>query len=273
MKRKSILCGGIFLIIFYSLAFIASVALGAGSAIYFFVNDTIQIVNSLLLPIIQPFLKIGQIALLIIVGAAIVFSLLMLIGSSRFIKHSFSSVEVYSKKKKLLIFFFVLGAVLFAGFCYLLVSSMMGGNFMKNIIVNGLLIFAVLVHLVSLLLIFLGLYKYKGAVTYVAPTEANPEQEQTAQATEEMVKPTKPAIYTSGLDPDEEQKPTLVRPTTPNPAVAPKAAPVQARGVEGDNTRKLIEAIGVLDQKRKEGSITMEEYTRLRAQMIRRLTK
>ena len=273
MKRRTILCGGVFLIIFYSLAFIASVAVGAASAIYFFVNDTIQIVNDLLLPIIYPFIKMGQIVLLVGIGVLIVLTLLMLVGSSRFIKHSYSSVEVYSKKKKLLVFFFVLGFIIFGGLCYLLATSLMAGDIMKNIIVNGLLAFAVVVNLLSLLLIFLGLLKYKGSVSYVAPTEAATEQEQpTQQVAEQIVKPVKPAIYTSGLDPDEEPRPTAVKPVTSTPT-APKAAPVQARGVEGDNTRKLIEAIGVLDQKRKEGSISMEEYTRLRAQMIRRLTK
>ena len=271
MKRKTILCGGVFLIILYSLAFIASVALTAASVIYFFVNDTIQIVNDLLLPIIKPFLGYGEIVMLVAMGVLVLVTMLMLIGSSRFIKHSYSSAEVYGKKKKMLIFYFILAFLLFAGLCALLVLTLMSGaDFMENILANGVLIFAIFVHLVSLILIFAGLKKYKASVTYVAPTEAN-AQEQQPQAAEEIVAPTKPAIYTSGLDPDEERKP-VAKPVA-TPAATQAKEPVQAKGIESDNTKKLIEAIGILDQKRKDGSISMEEYTRLRAQMIKKFVK
>ena len=74
-----------------------------------------------------------------------------------------------------------------------------------------------------------------------------------------------PPIYTANLDGNnntevkkEEKQKTVEQPKPELESMA---------------TKRLIESIGKLDQMRKDGSISQEEYTKLRSQMIKKYVK
>lgn len=265
MKRKSLLLGGVFLTIFYSLTLVLSLLLTALCVVFFFVSDTIQIVNDLLLPIIDPFIHLDTIIIIAIMAALVIVSIVMIIGSSRFIKHAYSPVQTFSKKKKILIIFFILNIVMFAGVVYLLVTNIMSQPITDDIIKNGVLIGFTLIQVISIICCLTGLFKYKATLSYN-------EKEQTQTLAEAEVEQTEsPAIYTDGLDPDEKQKPVVQQPVEAEQKPQEQQTPPPT--AEKPSTKKLIEGITKLDQMRKEGSISVQEYTKLRSEMIKKFVK
>ena len=265
MKRKSILVAGIFLTILYSLCVIASVALTAAAVVYFFVNNSIQLLNKIFLTAISPLTALGldKIYILVVIGGLLVLSIFMLIAATRFIKHGTSSVESYSKRKGLLVFFTVFVFLVFVATCFVPVNNLLlikfkVTNFVvisSNLYVNIAFGAVSFLHLISFVLLFHGLVKHK-RVGAGASTSSDGGKKQ---------KRRRNSVYTSGLDTDDEQfaKTTFVQ-------VDQGSAPIK---LESDSTKKLVEGIAKLDKMRKDGQIYAAEYTKLRGQMIKKYVK
>ena len=285
MRRKSLLVTGMLLSIIYAICFTLSFAIGMISIIYFFVSDTIQIINDILLPIINPFMSYGKNIMLFIVALLIVYSLFLLICSTRFIKYYNSTQSKYNKKRGLLIFNLVFFILTFAMFCYLLMLTIFNNTFTSNLIYSICLIVVLVVHIIAIVFAIYGLINYPK--TYEEPVmiksnnvetdqniddeieESPVESNQNYESNQTVQQPAIPPIYTAGLDGENDikekqqsenvsQKPSIQKPE---------------KEMESLSTKKLIEAIGKLDQMRKDGEISTEEYTKLRTKMIKRFTK
>ena len=266
MKRKSILVAGVFLTIIYSLCVIASVALAAAAVVYFFVNNSIELLNNIFLTAISPLTALGlqKTYILVVIGGLLVLSVFMLIAGTRFIKHGTSAVEVYSKRKGLLVFFAIFVFILFVATCFVPVNNLLLTKFNitnfivvhSNLYVNiGFGAFSFL-HLLSFVLLFYGLVKHKKVATTAGASYNDGGKKQ---------KRKRNSVYTSGLDTDDEQfaKTTFVQ-------VDQGSAPIK---LESDSTKKLVEGIAKLDKMRKDGQISAAEYTKLRSQMIKKYVK
>ena len=107
MKRKSILTGAVLLSIIYSFAVVGTIVLGAASVIYFFVGQSIQVINDLFLPLISPFLIFGKIWMLVFIVLTILGAIFMLVLSTRFMKYSGIGNDIFQKKKSLMIFYLI----------------------------------------------------------------------------------------------------------------------------------------------------------------------
>ena len=115
-----------------------------------------------------------------------------------------------------------------------------------------------------LLFILYALIKYKKPVN---PLTATVNSIPSLDSEEKVIMSnTTSSIYTAGLEEnklgflDEEEKVTTV-------------VKKPSQNYETETTQKLVEGIGKLDQMRKEGSITTQEYTKLRNQMIKKFVK
>ena len=296
MKRNSLLTAGIILSIIYSLCFVACLCVGVFSVIYFFVSDSITLVNDLLLPIINPFMPYGKTVMLVFVALVIAYCLFMLIAATRYIKYFNATNSIYNKKRSLLIFNLVFFVITFGIFAYLLALNIFTSNFADNIIYNVCLIFIVIAHIIAIVFATIGISKYPK--TYEEPavdiqvqenTElTDDEQEsdisqmlnndtnQNAQPTKQnkatlLQTPNIKPIYTAGLDGDVEDK--IEKKLREANELGQKQVKKPEKDMESMTTKKLIETIGKLDEMRKNGEISMEEYTKLRSKAIQKFAK
>ena len=296
MKRNSLLTAGIILSIIYSLCFVACLCVGVFSVIYFFVSDSITLVNDLLLPIINPFMPYGKTVMLVFVALVIAYCLFMLIAATRYIKYFNATNSIYNKKRSLLIFNLVFFVITFGIFAYLLALNIFTSNFADNIIYNVCLIFIVIAHIIAIVFATIGISKYPK--TYEEPavdiqvqenTElTDDEQEsdisqmlnndtnQNAQPTKQnkatlLQTPNIKPIYTAGLDGDVEDK--IEKELREANELGQKQVKKPEKDMESMTTKKLIETIGKLDEMRKNGEISMEEYTKLRSKAIQKFAK
>lgn len=296
MKRNSLLTAGIILSIIYSLCFVACLCVGVFSVIYFFVSDSITLINDLLLPIINPFMPYGKTVMLVFVALVIAYCLFMLIASTRYTKYFNATNSIYNKKRSLLIFNLVFFVITFGIFTYLLASNIFTSNFTDNIIYNVCLIFIVIAHIIAIVFATIGISKYPK--TYEEPAADIQVQENTELTDDEQesdisqmlnndtnqnAQPTKQnkatllqtpnikPIYTAGLDGDVEDK--IEKELREANELGQKQVKKPEKDMESMTTKKLIETIGKLDEMRKNGEISMEEYTKLRSKAIQKFAK
>ena len=78
-------------------------------------------------------------------------------------------------------------------------------------------------------------------------------------------------IYTAGLDGDVENK--IEKELREANELGQKQVKKPEKDMESMTTKKLIETIGKLDEMRKNGEISMEEYTKLRSKAIQKFAK
>ena len=254
MKRKSILTGAVLLSIIYSFAVVGTIVLGAASVIYFFVGQSIQVINDLFLPLISPFLIFGKIWMLVFIVLTILGAIFMLVLSTRFMKYSGIGNDIFQKKKSLMIFYLICLILAIGGYAYWLVNNIISSGFTANIVVNVTLTVVLVIHVLSFILFSYGISKE------ISPIIAQESEKEISVVKTEQ----RPAIYTAGLDEIvEEQK----------QEEDVKEVKTVKHLEESASSKKLVESIGKLDQMRKEGAISAQEYTKLRGQLIRKFIK
>ena len=91
------------------------------------------------------------------------------------------------------------------------------------------------------------------------------EEDNTPQ---EIQIPSRPPIYTAGLDEDDDEIQTF-----DNPPITEKPAKKVRPLPESNTTKQVINGISKLDAMRKSGQISATQYTKLRNKLIRKLTK
>lgn len=271
MKRTSLLTGGTLLSIVYALCFVISIALGVTCAIYFFISDSIQMLNEILLPIIDPFLTYGENIMMIMAGGVILYSLILLIMSSRYIKYSFAGQTRYNQRRGMLVFNLVFFVLTFGAFVYLFVYRLL--NIVFDIILDVTLIVFILLQLLGIIFTVVGLVKYpktQEVLAVVNVSEEMDKEQDKREVVQEIKEPEDSSqfqpIYTEGLDGESEQVKT-------SESKDEKNTKKQLVEMESMTTKKLIEAIGKLDQMRKDGNISTQEYTKLRGKLIKKFTK
>lgn len=251
MRRKSILTGGVILSIIYALSLVASIGLVFSGALYFFAGETFQLISDLCLPLLSPFMLWGDTIMLVLVALVLVAVIMLLIASTRFIKYSGATKEQFLKKKSLLSFNVVLVIIVLGFIAYLLTDHILNVGFNGGLLYPIVLIALALFHILSIIFIIVGLSKERPEVT----ASQKIEEHQTSSS--------QPAIYTADLDDEPEQKKEEIEEV--------KKAPAPLKPSE--SSAKLVDAIGKLDQMRKEGAITQQEYIRLRQEMIKKFIK
>ena len=276
MKRKSLLAGGTLLSIVYALCFVVSIALGVTCAIYFFVSDSIQMLNDILLPIIDPFMSFGENIMMIMAGGLVLYCLMMLIMGTRYIKYAFASQTKYNRKRGMLVFNLIFFILTFGAFTYLLVYRLI--NIVFDLVLDITLIVFISLQLLGIIFAIVGLVKNPKTQEAPAIEQVNEEvekiQDKKVQDKNEVVQEIKEPeesshfqpIYTEGLDGESEKVNTKEQ-------KAEKTTQKQSTEMESMTTKKLIESIGKLDQMRKDGEISTQEYTKLRGKLIKKFTK
>ena len=264
MKRKSILTGGILLSIVYSLMVVGTVALGLTSIVYFFVGESVQLINDLFLPIIKPYLIYGKGVMLIFVALTIFVSIFLVTASTRFMKYSSANSDLFEKKKNLLLFYLVCIILAFGVFCFLLINNITIYGFTSKLLFNILLCITIIIHIISCVMIILG-------ISHEPSPVSNKSSQLTSYDSMESIKPSKPAIYTAGLE--EETAETKKEINVTKEIKQDKEINQPEKIEESESSKKLIEGISKLDKMRQEGAISPEEYTRLRMQMIKKYVK
>lgn len=260
MKRRPILISGIFLSIIYALGVVGTIALGIAGVIYYFMGETIQIIKDLFVPLLKPFISMGNIYMLVFIGLIIIAAIFMVVVATRFMKYSGATKEQFAKKKGLLIFNDICVLIATAGYSYWLASNLLASAFTTKLVVNIVLCSLIFIHFLSAILIIVGIAKEK------APIVDTPIQTQQGQETPTVATTleTRPAIYTAGLDIEYKVEDVQKEKETKKQ---------ESKVVENVSSQKLIEGIAKLDQMRKEGAISAQEYTRLRGQMIKKFVK
>ncbi len=271
MKRKSLLACGALLSIVYSLCFVVSIALGVACAIYFFVSDSIQMLNDILLPIIDPFLSFGENIMMLMAGGLVLYCLMMLIMGTRYIKYAFAGQTKYNRKHGMLVFNLIFFILTFGAFTYLLVYRLL--NIVFDIVLDVTLIVFILLQLLGIIFAIVGLVKNpktQEMMVVEKTSEVVEKVQDEKEAVQEIKEPQESShfqpIYTEGLDGESEQ--VKIAETSKE-----KGTKNQQTEMESMTTKKLIEAIGKLDQMRKDGDISTQEYTKLRGKLIKKFTK
>ena len=126
---------------------------------------------------------------------------------------------------------------------------MKSGSFNDYLILNAILIALAAVHIIFIIVMSVEVASV--SAIKVAKVNTQPAEEHTER----------PAIYTDGLDEEEkeEKKPEEEKTEEKKPTLE-----------ESELSKKLVENIGRLDKLRKDGQISTAEYTKLRAQIIRK---
>lgn len=243
MKRKSLRFAGITLAVYHSIAVMFSIALAFACMVLVFTIESIEspVVNDLLLPILEPIWALGKTLFIFIAIFSVIWSILLLVGSTRVIRYSSETVENFAKKKGRLIFFTVCFFLTLAVLIYNLIVTFSIGN----------LIFTIL-YLIPLIFLLVGLISNTGYIETKSEVQTVVEQQESIR----------PAIYTAGLD---EEKQEIVSSENETQKEAKRVEKVESK-----TSQKLVESIGKLDQMRKEGTISTPEYTKLRSQMIKK---
>ena len=216
--------------------------------------DTVDIANDLLSAIIAPF-QIGDntISLIFVAGLIVAF-IYLLIASTRISKYSKYNQALFNSKKGFAITFLISFVIAIAGYAFWLAKNINGG-FDTYFPLNLVLIITICVHAISVLLITIDYIK-----------EFASKKARHSVLTTDPMASARPSIYTAGLDEDQEPEEETKKETN-------EAEIKKEELKESDLQKKIIEKINKLDQMRKEGSISTTEYTKLRSQLIKNLTK
>mgnify|MGYP002798018730 FL=1 len=253
MKRKAMLSGALILSVLYSFMLVGTIILAVSAVVYYFMGQSVQIINDLFLPLLNPFLVMGKVWMLVFVFLTIIACVFMLVLSTRFIKYSSAEKDMFLRKKSMMIFYLICLILAMGGYSYWFAYNLSKFTFNAKTLVNVVLIIIIALHLISAILICISMGKeltfsnQQITVQPVAPQSQN-----------------RPAIYTAGLEEQvEEQVETKTQETKKSPQHLEESL----------SSKKLIESIGKLEQMRKEGSISAVEYTQLRGQLIKKFTK
>lgn len=259
MKRKTFLASGLMLSIFYALALVATIAMFAGSAILYFAADSFASIESIISQILGPLFELGALILLIVSAVALLLAILLLIASTRFIKYSKATADVFARKKGLLVFYLILVILATAGYIYVLVNDILTNGLLGiNLVTQVAYAVIAFVHLLSVLLLIIGFAKNRKHTAAMpdAPVSENYDVEHPAIYTSDLEdKPEKPAPQVQEAKPTGLQEQPFVQPQ-------PKA-----------ESHRLVDEIGKLDAKRQSGEITQEQYVKLRQELIRNFVK
>lgn len=250
MNRKSILASGIILSIIYALSIVSSICLFIAAIVYFFVADSTQIIYDLFNPILQPFLGNGNVMMLVFIALLIFLSIFLFILATKLNKYARLNKETFQTKKGLSLFYLVCFILATGALAFVLIENLLNGFS----VIDAVVIVLIALHVVSCGLLIYGLGKEQ-VVTY-AKEEEQPKT---------IVNPSRPPIYTFGLDEQKQEEQKHADAKTPS---QPKA-----KLKESESSMKLVESVGKLDQMRKEGSISTEEYTKLRSELIKKFIK
>ena len=265
MSRKVTLTAGIILTLIYALMLLASIFLIVASVVYTFVGESLQIVNDLFVPVLSPFLVFGEDMFIVSTCVITLLVIFSLCASTRYIKYSRFDRVRFARKKSLSVLFLAWFIIVTGVYVYLLVSNIQtNGGFSADIVVNCLLCTLIGLHFVSIILILIALINTKSIAQDFVQTQQVVEVKETQEIPNEVPLPARPAIYTSGLDDEEEKSPQGQKEVQKSPKVELK---------ESTTTKQVIEGISKLDEMRKEGKISITEYTKLRNKLIRKLTK
>ena len=260
MNRKTFLLSGLFLSIVYALSLVAAIAFFAVALLLYFASDVLASMQDILSQILGPILLIDGLILLIASAILLAFIIILLIASTRFIKYSRAPKEIYGKKRGLLIFYIILVFLAFAGLTYLLVSDILTFGLFSSI--SQVLIWVLVgIHLICVVTLIIGIIKHKGVINVPQPQVQDVEQYVNNQ----------PAIYTSDLE-DVEQ-PIQEQVQQPAPQVEQTTQTTPLEPAQKSASQKLVEEIGKLDEMRKNGTITQQEYVKLRQGLIKNFIK
>ena len=253
MRRRKLLTAGLFLSINYAILVVATFCLMI-SALAYIMLDTVEIATDILYAVLQPFDMGDNTKTIIFVGALLFGCIYLVVLSTRISKYSKYNEAMFKGKKPMIIVCIISFILAMGGYGYWIFRNMQTGSFQDNLILNSVLAFNIFVHFVSLILIIIE----------CAKGFSNKPVKQVAEESEQLSS-SRPPIYTAGLDENVD---------TNNNQKDKKAPPKpKPKLEESDLSKKLVESIGKLDQMRKDGSITTQEYTKLRSQIIKNLTK
>ncbi len=248
MKQKSLFVGGLVLSIFYAFFILVTMGLVAMAVGYDFLSE-IEFNNEILDSLLKSVSDNGKTTMMVVFGIMLVFSIYLEIVSISFTKYSKLDKNILEGKRIKSIIFLISYFVAMAGYGVLLLMNLKNASFSENFIINLTLISIMALHLLISIIVLIGLIKIFSIKVAKVNTQA-----------EERVG--RPHIYTDGLDEGnekEDEKEQNENAETPKPVLE-----------ESEVSRKLIEGIGKLDKLRKEGSISTAEYTKLRAQIIKK---
>lgn len=274
MRRNSLLVCGVLLSIAYALCFVFSLVLCLLGVAYFVIGSSIETIGDVLAQILNPFLSNGNVMMLAILVGLVALFLFLRIASSKYTKLSFVEQKKYNKKRGLLVFNLIVFVVIFLAFVGLLIYRTIKYNSF-DFIIDMFICSIILLHIIAITYAIVGLIKYPDTdyqtiITKEVNTESQSNSESSGFEYVESVEKsggTVDAIYTEGLDGETNSKAENEIEIDEN-----KENKSQSKGVESDTTKKLIEAIGKLDQMRKSGELSAEEYTKLRERTIKKFT-
>ena len=254
MRRKKLLAAGLLMSINYAILLVAAFCVMVIMLAYTFL-DTVDIANDLLSAIIAPF-QIGDTTMnLVFVGGLIVAFIYLLIAATRITKYSKYDQALFDSRKGFAVVFLFSFLIAIGGYAFWLMKNIEIG-FETYLPLNMVLAVTGFIHVVSVLLIIIELIK-----------ELVAKKARKASLTVDTIESAgKPSIYTAGLDEDQE-------PEKEDKKETKKEVAQKTELKESDLQKKIIDKINKLDQLRKEGSISTTEYTRLRSQLIKNLTK
>ncbi len=283
MRRRTVLFGGVILSLMYSLMLLVSVFLLIFSVLYTFFGDSMQIVEDIFKPLLSPFMTFGEDKLFVTIGIVTLVALFSLICASRFIKYSDYNQEKFVSKKGLYIFYLVWLVICCGLYLYVLLQNINQGGFSVKLIENIILCAILGLQVLSIFLLIFGVagQKYE---KLEEKQEQNPEHQaaqpdeninwndyishdEAAQTEQVYQVPKRTPIYTAGLDGDEDDK--IEEPETQTKKIEKRVRPLP----ESNTTKQAISGITQLDEMRKEGKISLTQYTKLRNKLIKKLTK
>ena len=274
MRRNSLLVCGVLLSIAYSLCFVFSFVLCLLGVAYFVVGSSVEAIGDVLQQILNPFLSNGTEVMLGILGGLVVVFLFFRNASSKYTKYSFIEQSKYNKKRGLLVFNLVLFVIMLFGFIALLVYRITTHNSF-DFIIDMFICIMIALHLIAITYAIVGLIKYPDTDYQKIIIEQSDEQSQPSTENSELVytenvemtSGSVDPIYTEGLDGESVVK--IENEVEFDEKEQDKSS---QKDLESDKTKKLIEAIGKLDQMRKNGELNAKEYTKLREKTIKRFT-
>ncbi|MBQ3494579.1 MAG: SHOCT domain-containing protein [Clostridia bacterium] len=260
MKRKSIVTGSLVLSLLNAILLVASIALVLAGALYFFIGESFQLVKDLFGSVLSFLLAYGNIVMLVIVVVLFILSILALIASTRLIKYSGASVEQFARKKGVIVTSVLCLVLVFAVFAGYMIYKAVAGEIFLNMILDIVILSIAGIYLLCLVPICVGVAKAKKPqATYASQTTG--ETPAISPAMQEQAEE-RVAIYTNDLEGEPEEHITVVQEQKEEQPVE------KQKPYESDSTKNLIAEIGKLDEMRKNGEITQEEYTKRRMALI-----
>lgn len=282
MRRNSFLVCGVLLSIVYSLCFVFSFVLCLLGVAYFVIGSSVETIGDVLQQILSPFLSNGTAFMLGILGGLVAIFLFFRIASSKYTKYSFIEQGKYNEKRGLLVFNLVLFVIMLFGFIAFLIYRIIAQNSF-DFIIDMFICIVIVMHIIAIIYAIIGLVKYPNSDFQAIHErieqnndDSDSEESRTGvgykgigyvedyeTVSESLMEP----IYTEGLDGE-----SVVKIENEVEFDEKKQDKSSQKDLESDKTKKLIEAIGKLDQMRKNGELNAKEYTKLREKTIKRFT-